>query len=108
MFSRFLALMLVSQTCFAIDHLIPEDSAYTYGHYPAYNDPVFVYFKSTFKDDVVLRLIVKPSFTPQYALGLRVEDGGYSIFRESASATIREDETVVLSGQDNGTEVPAS
>ena len=90
----------------ADEHLIPEESEFT--HLDRYDfDPYYANVKSAFKNaydrNIFARLIVIPSFTPEYALAVAKEDETYKIIHFSPSHHIwaiesmrsyRNDETI--------------
>ncbi|MEM8936860.1 MAG: hypothetical protein AAGC77_10675 [Pseudomonadota bacterium] len=71
------------------EHLLPMDSIYTdpgffagsnwFDQYEAYRKLVALSLSDAFENTVVARVIVRPSFEPEYAIGLSLVDGQYGL-----------------------------
>ncbi|MEY4879712.1 MAG: hypothetical protein RJB62_1181 [Pseudomonadota bacterium] len=79
----------------ATEHFVPEDSQFTRADLPEhatslapYHEMVISVLRDAFTDDVRARLIGLPSFTPEYALGIRERNGVYSIFHLQSQAQL--------------------
>lgn len=80
------------------DHLLPEASVYTdirtltgdkYSSvYADYEENVARVLIDAFNDSVVARVVVLPSFEPEYAVGLTLQDGNYAILVLEASTQL--------------------
>ena len=75
------------------DHLIPEDSDFTRADLPdgatllgPYYAMVISALKDAFAPDVRARVIAMPSFTPEYAVGIKEDDGAFAIFHLALDA----------------------
>lgn len=73
-------LLCLSFNVLASDHLEPEDSTFSSDFSNEYHNQVVTYFRSGFDDKVILRSIVLPSFEPEYMVGIKKVDAGYSVF----------------------------
>lgn len=62
------------------DHLEPEWTPYLGVHMDGFDEILVSVFKEAYADDVRARLIVVPSFEPEYALGVKETKGTYRIF----------------------------
>ncbi|MGD0142089.1 MAG: hypothetical protein ABSC92_02920 [Rhizomicrobium sp.] len=67
-------------------HLIPEDSIYSpmMDYQPGYMRLEMQVFAPAFTDDVRARVIVEPSFSEEFAVGVREQDGTYKLFYYAA------------------------
>ncbi len=76
-----LSLLLISGSAHSVDHLVPEESIYSGGFYlEDYNKLVAYYLRDAYAQNVNLRVIVTPSFSPEYALGVKHSEGRHQIF----------------------------
>jgi len=82
-----LVVLLAATPLAAQEHLVPEDSQFTRADLPPnatllapYHDMILTVLKDAFAEDVRARLIAMPSYSPEYALGLKERDGDWSIF----------------------------
>jgi hypothetical protein len=65
----------------AQDHLVPESSVIGGSEFsPDYQSVVQAVLHEAYADDVKVRLIVEPSFSPEAAIGLKEDNGNYRIF----------------------------
>jgi len=85
--SAALAALILIPPSQANEHLEPEYSQFARAGLPStatslrpYHETVISVLDSAFDPDVVMRLIAMPSFTPEYALGIREAEGTYKIF----------------------------
>ncbi len=90
-----LAALLTGSPLSATEHFVPEDSQFTRADLPAqatslapYHEMVITVLRDAFADDVRARVIGSPSFTPEYALGIRERAGAYSIFHMQSNAQL--------------------
>lgn len=79
----------------ADEHLQPEDSQFTRASLPPgatllapYHEMIINVLAGAFAQDVRARLIAMPSFTPEYALGIKENDGAYKIFHLASEAQL--------------------
>jgi hypothetical protein len=89
-----LALALVNGAQ-ANEHLRPEDSQFTRASLPPgatllapYHAMIIDVLAGAFEQDVRARLIAMPSFTPEYALGIRETNGIFKIFHLSSKSQL--------------------
>jgi hypothetical protein len=82
-----IALLAAPFPAMAQEHLVPEDSQFTRADLPPnatllapYHEMIITVLEDAFAEDVRARLIAMPSFSPEYALGLKETDGAWSIF----------------------------
>jgi len=71
--AAFAVLLLSAVPAFAIDHLAPPIGI------AQYEDQLAKTFKDVYADDIQLRAVVEPSFGREFAVGVRLSDGLYSI-----------------------------
>jgi hypothetical protein len=71
----------------ANEHLRPEDSQFTRASLPPgatllapYHEMIITVLAGAFEQDVKARVVVMPSYTPEYALGIKEAGGTYKIF----------------------------
>jgi hypothetical protein len=77
--SLLFAILIFSQTCFANDYLEPEDNQFTGIFMHDYYEMVINYLSDVYAEDVVFRVIVFPSFYPEYAIAMRKNDDRYYV-----------------------------
>jgi tetratricopeptide (TPR) repeat protein len=68
------------------EFLEPEDSIFSgefYSYQAKYYSMVYTALKEAYKRDVRVRVLVLPSFSPEYAVGIRENSGTFTIFRLS-------------------------
>lgn len=87
----------------ARDHLEPEDSPFSEVHFSEYVDLVLEYLDTAYDENVKVRLIAMPSFSPEYAVGIRRLGEKYWIFYEAPTVQLWEYQT--LMGMDELTTV---
>jgi hypothetical protein len=75
------------QPVVAEDHLNPEDSIYSgiVSVAPGYDRALFASFEDAFREDVVVRAIVEPSFQTEFAVGLKKTGEAYRVFYQEVS-----------------------
>ncbi|MGH1542607.1 MAG: hypothetical protein ACRBHB_19450 [Arenicella sp.] len=83
MFKKILLFIFLTQITHASEHLEPEDSQFSGRFLEKYIETVLSYLSSAYEDDVEVRLIGLPSFSPEYALGVIAKEKKYYIFYES-------------------------
>ncbi len=83
MLIRILLIACLVPCAYASETLEPEDSQFSRELLGGYTHLVLSYLSSAYEDDVKVRLIGFPSFSPEYSLGIRESEGGFSIFYES-------------------------
>jgi hypothetical protein len=78
-------MLLVPQVCMAnFDHLEPEKSLFNSSPSDQkYHSMVVDAFMEVYDKDVVARVIVLPSFEPEYAIALKKHDKEYTLFMVS-------------------------
>ncbi len=88
------ALILISPSQ-ANEHLEPEYSQFARAGLPPsatslrpYHEIVISVLDGAFEPDVTARLIAMPSYTPEYALGIRGAEGSYKIFHLASQAQL--------------------
>lgn len=93
-FAALAALILFTPT-HANEHLEPEYSQFARAGLPPsatslrpYHEIVIAVLQGAFDADVRARLIAMPSFTPEYALGIRENQGGYKIFHLASQSQL--------------------
>lgn len=74
-----LIMFLISNSSFAADHLVPEESQFTGIFLPQYYGKVLEVYSETNDENVIARTIVFPSFSPEYALAIKKEDDKYVV-----------------------------
>ncbi|WP_444942389.1 hypothetical protein [Microbulbifer sp. ZKSA004] len=80
---RIFIIWFISSTAFASEHLEPEDSQFSRELFGGYTHLVLSYLGSAYEEDVIVRLIGFPSFSPEYVLGIKQNDKENYIFFES-------------------------
>ena len=65
------------------EYLEPEDSLFTGIFMPKYFVLVVSALEEAYKEDVRVRVLVFPSFSPEYAVGIRENSEIFTIFRLS-------------------------
>ncbi len=92
--AAFAVLILISPTL-ANEHLEPEYSQFARAGLPPsatslrpYHEIVISVLDGAFDPDVSARLIAMPSYTPEYALGIRETEGSYKIFHLASQAQL--------------------
>lgn len=83
MLLRILLIACLFQYAYASENLEPEESQFSSEFLGGYTHLVLSYLSSAYEDDVIVRLIGLPSFSPEYLLGIKEVEGKYSIFYES-------------------------
>ena len=82
-----LAAFLCAASSHANEYLWPEDSQFTRASLPPnatllapYHAMIIEVLAGAFEQDVRARLVAMPSFTPEYAVGLKEANGSYKVF----------------------------
>lgn len=90
-----LAALILFTPCQANEHLEPEYSQFARAGLPPsatslrpYHEIVITVLRSAFDADVRARLVAMPSFTPEYALGIRENEGRYKIFHLASQSQL--------------------
>ena len=85
----------------AAEHLVPEDNEFTRADLSEgaislapYYTMVVTALEGAFAPDVRARVIVMPSFTPEYAVGIKVNEDRYTIFHLGLDAQLWRYETL--------------
>ncbi len=93
--SAALAVLILLSPSLANEHLEPEYSQFARAGLPPsatslrpYHEIVIAVLDGAFEADVRARLIAMPSFTPEYALGIREADGQHKIFHLASQAQL--------------------
>lgn len=84
-------LLCFSLSAWADDYLDPEESLFSgdvNGFIDEYDFQVVTYFKSTFVDGVILKVIVLPSFEPEYVVGIKKLGDGYVVFYDRSEVQL--------------------
>ena len=94
---RFLliALLFCAPPALADEHLVPEDNQFTRAALPngegslaPYYEMVLKVLKDAYTEDVRARVIVMPSYGPEYAIGISEKNGRYSVFQLALDAQV--------------------
>jgi hypothetical protein len=90
----FAALILIAPS-HANEHLEPEYSQFARAGLPPsatslrpYHEVVITVLQGAFAPDVRARLVAMPSFTPEYALGIKENGGSYKIFHLASQSQL--------------------
>jgi len=78
-----LPILILSAIAHASDHLEPEDSPFSEVYFPEYMGLVLEYLDAGYDENIKVRLIAMPSFSPEYTVGIKRADKKYSIFYEA-------------------------
>src|SRR5271169_3449646 len=75
-------LSMIASAVRAETHLIPEDSIYSpiMDYQPGYLHLEMRVFAPAFEESVRARVIVEPSFSNEFAAGVKEQGGNYSVF----------------------------
>lgn len=89
------AASILAGSASANEHLWPEDSQFTRASLPPgatllapYHEMIINVLKGAFEEDVKVRLVAMPSFTPEYAVGIRETGDVYKIFHLASGAQL--------------------
>ena len=84
MIKKILFCLCLTQFSYASDHLEPEESQFSGEFMEDYTHQVLSYLSAAYNEDVLVRLIGFPSFSPEYALWIQEnKKGQYQIAYES-------------------------
>ena len=93
--SAALVALMLTAPLQANEHLEPEYSQFARAGLPSsatslrpYHEIVITVLKGAFDEDVRARLIALPSFTPEYAVGIKEADGVYKIFHLASQSRV--------------------
>lgn len=83
MLKKLLLFISLTQFVYASENLEPEESQFSGEFMGDYTHLVLSYLGAAYDEDVLVRLIGFPSFSPEYALWIQEKDGKYRIAYES-------------------------
>jgi hypothetical protein len=90
-----LALLLCPPPVLADEHLVPEDNQFTRAALPNGESSLAPYYEMVLKvlhdaytPEVQARVIVMPSYGPEYAVGITETNGRYAVFQLSGDAQV--------------------